>query len=215
VGCPLDGENWLDEPLSVGWFIGGMHGGTVIEKWLSVDSGIAGGFRFGGDVGHYWGFETRFLAAELGIDDHPAAVAAQWDADTAAGMEDDDPRRRRFDAGRDANLTQWDLAVLYYPWGEAAWRPYLAAGLGRAEIELTDRLSRYYEKTMLAVPLAVGVKYRVDDWMAVRVEVADMIHVAGGDRFETLHNLTYTAGAEFRFGGRRRAYWPWEPGRHY
>ena len=45
------------------------------------------------------------------------------------------------------------------------------------------------------------------------LEVADMIHLGGG-RFETLHNLTYTAGAEFRFGGVRRGYWPWEPGRH-
>ncbi len=215
LGCPLEGESWLDEPLSASWFIGAMQGSTVIKDWIEVDTGIAGGFRLGGDVGHYWGFETRLICAELGVNDYPAAIAAQWEADTAAGMDEDDPRRQRYDTGREATFIQWDLSILYYPWGESAWRPYVAAGIGQADIDLEDRLSRRLDKTLLAVPVAVGLKYRFADRMVLRMEVADMIGISSNSQFETLHNLTGSVGAEFRFGGNRRAYWPWNPGKYY
>ena len=32
---------------------------------------------------------------------------------------------------------------------------------------------------------------------------------------ENLHNWSTTAGLEVRLGGTRKAYWPWNPGRHY
>ena len=35
----------------------------------------------------------------------------------------------------------WDLDLLYYPWGDTQWRPYLLIGLGTARVDFIDRLS--------------------------------------------------------------------------
>jgi hypothetical protein len=32
---------------------------------------------------------------------------------------------------------------------------------------------------------------------------------------ETLNNFTFNGALEFRFGGPRTAYWPWNPARNY
>jgi len=214
MGCPLVGESWLTHPFSAGWFMGAMTGGPLQNDWIGLKTGYTGGYRLGWDSDYYWGLETRLTLAAVPVYDTARAVQAQWDADTAAGLTDDNPRRRRFDAGRSADLLHWDVSLLYYPWGDSTWRPYLAAGLGFSELEAIDRLSRRIDETMFALPVAVGLKWRADERMVLRVEVADLMSFPGGE-FRTRHNLTYTAGVEVRFGGKRRAYWPWNPGRHY
>jgi len=195
--------------------MGAVSGGPWIDDWLGLETGFGGGYRLGWDAEHYWGLETRFTFASVPVYDSARAVRAQWDADTAAGLAENDPQRRRFDAGRDADVFQWDVSFLYYPWGDAAWRPYLAVGLGVGQIEAIDRLSRYLDETMFALPVAAGLKYRCDDRLALRIEAADIVDFSRNDEFRNLHNMTYTAGVEIRFGGTRRAYWPWNPGRHY
>jgi hypothetical protein len=89
------------------------------------------------------------------------------------------------------------------------------AGLGSARFHFTDRLSRSYDKAVFAIPLAAGVKYRCNDWLALRFECTDNIAFGGGSGFDTVHNISATGGMEVRFGGSRKAYWPWNPGRHY
>jgi len=215
LGCPLVGESWLGHPFSAGWFMGSMTGGPLIDDWLGLKTGYTGGYRLGWDVNYYWGLETRLTLAAVPAYDTARAVQAQWDADTAAGLADDDPRRGRLDSGHGADVFQWDASLVYYPWGDSLWRPYLAVGLGVAEVEVMDRLSRYFDETMFALPVAVGLKWRCNERLALRIEVADLMSFPSGSELRTLHNLTYTAGVEVRFGGTRRAYWPWNPGRHY
>jgi opacity protein-like surface antigen len=214
LGCPLVGESWLNRPYSAGWFMGAMTGSPLIDDWIGLKTGFSGGYRIGWDSDYYWGLETRLTLAGVPVCDSARAVHAQWDADTAAGLAVDHPRRRRFDSGRAADVLHWDVSVLYYPWGDSEWRPYLAAGLGLSEVRAIDRLSRYYDETMFALPVAVGLKWRATDRMVLRVEAGDLMSFSGGG-FGTLHHLTYNAGVEVRFGGTRRAYWPWNPGRHY
>jgi len=214
LGRPLQRESWLYRPLSAGWFMGMVQGSPLIDDWVGEKRGFFGGYRLGWDENHYWGGEMRFAFGSVELRDSQRAKDAQLAADMAAGHQAGDPWLQRFDGRRDADLFLWDLDVLYYPWGETQWRPYLLLGVGTTRIRFIDRLSVRYDKVMFAMPLAIGLKYRCNDWLAVRFEVADNMAFGGG-RLETLHHLSITGGAEVRFGGSRRAYWPWNPGRHY
>ena len=215
LGQPLERETWLYRPWSAGWFMGAVQGGPLIDDWVGQQQGFFGGYRFGWDQDQYWGGEMRFAFGSVPLYDSPRAKQAQWDADTEDGFAEDDPWRNRFDQRRDADLFQWDLSLLYYPWGDTEWRPYLMAGIGVARIRFMDRLSHCYDKSVFAMPLAVGLKRRCNDWLALRLEFADNIAFGGGSGFGTVHNASLTGGVEVRFGGSRRAYWPWNPGRHY
>ncbi len=215
IGQPLQGESWLYRPFSVGWFMGMEVGGPLIDDWVGQKQGFVGGYRLGWDHNHYWGGEMRFTFSSVELFDSPRAAAAQVAADDEDGWDADDPWRDRFDPRRDVNLFQWDVSVLYYPWGDAAWRPYGLIGLGSARMIFFDRLSERYDKVVFAMPLAIGVKYRCNDWLAMRFELTDNILFAASSGVSTMHELSITGGVEVRFGGSRRAYWPWNPGRHY
>jgi len=213
-GLPLVRESWLYRPWSAGWFMGGMAGGPLKSDWVGMAHGFVGGYRLGYDFDYYWGTEMRFSFASVKLYDSPEAVAAQQAADDEAGLAPDDPRRQRYDHRRDGNVLLWDLDLLYYPWGDATWRPYFLIGLGTAKIGFNDRLENAYDSTAFAMPLAFGLKYRWNNWLALRFEMADNMAFGTGS-FKTIHNFSITGGMEVRFGGSRTAYWPWNPGRCY
>jgi len=213
VGRPSVRESWLYRPFSAAWFGGMVQGGPLIDDWVGMQRGFLSGYRIGWDHDPYWGGEIRFYLGSVTLCDSQRAIAAQKAVDDAAGMATDDPQRQRFDH-RDCDITGCDLNVLYYPWGDARWRPYLMAGLGATRLNFTDRLSESHGKPVMAMPLALGLKYRCTDWLALRFECADNI-AFGRSSFNTLHNLSVTGAVELRFGGARTAYWPWKPGRHY
>jgi len=210
---PLLREEWLFRPFSVGWFMGGVAGGTLMDDWVNQESGFFGGYRLGWDYTRYWGCEMRFAFGWIELADSQRAIEAQQVADDAIGLPHDHPFRERFEHRRDSDRFLWDVSLLYYPWGDVTWRPYLLAGLGAARIDFLDRLSVRRAETVFAVPLGAGVKYRCCDWLAFRVDVTD--NIAFGKEFNTVHDLAFTGGVEIRFGGTRKAYWPWNPGRHY
>jgi hypothetical protein len=216
-GCgePLIQESWNYRPFSVGGFVGFIQGGTLIDDWASEGAGVLGGIRLGWDFHCYWGCETRLAVGNPEVCDSWRARQAQQAADDAAGLDPDDPYRRRFEGRRNNDLLLWDVRFLHYPWGDTRTRPYFAVGMGAASFKFTDRLSTTWEDTVFDMPLAVGVKYLVKDYLAFRLEFADEIMFAGGKTVDTVHHFTVTLGAEFRFGGTRRAYWPWNPGGYY
>ncbi len=213
AGQALPGADWLDRPFNAGWFVGMLQGSSLVDDWVAGKQGFIGGFRLGWDFRRHWGCEMRLAFGGVALCDSQRAKDAQRAADDALGLPENHPFRRRFDRRRDANTCLWDVDLLYYPWGDTAWRPYLMAGLGTARIEFSDRLSVPYEETVFGLPLALGVKYRYNDWIALRLELAD--NIAFGQSFNTVHHLSLTGGMDVRFGGRRVAYWPWNPGRHY
>jgi hypothetical protein len=193
--------------------MGMVQGSSLIDDWVAGEQGFFGGYRLGWDYDHYWGCEMRLGFGNVALCDSRRAKNAQEAADDAQGLAPDDPFRRRFDGRRDGTTTLWDVSLLYYPWGDAAWRPYLMAGLGVARIEFIDRLSTRYRESVFGMPLAVGAKYRCNERLALRLELAD--NIGFGDRLNTVHHVSLTGGVELRFGGTRVAYWPWAPGRHY
>ena len=215
IRMPLVGESWRYRPFSAGWFMGGMAGSPLITDWMGTGHGFFGGYRFGWDFDHYWGTEVRFSFASLSVWDSLLAQRAQRAANDEAGLAPDDPWRRRYDCRRDANLTMFDLNLLYYPWGDDAWRPYFRLGLGTARIQCEDRLAVDYDSTVIGIPFGIGLKYRVNNWLVLRGELADNVAIHAGSAFNTQNNFSFTMGMEVRFGGSRTAYWPWNPGIHY
>ena len=221
LGHPLQRESWLFRPFGAGWFAGVAQGGRAIEDHPGIGNlfsggvgmkrGYIGGYRLGWDSSYYWGAELRMAFASVELFDSPAARAAQQVADA----DESDSWRNRFDQRRDASLQQWDANLVYYPWGDSQWRPYLTVGLGTQRVRLYDRINNHYDSFMFTLPLAVGLKYRCNDRLALRFDVTDNIAFGGGSAFGALHTLAATAGVEVRFGGTRKAYWPWNPGRHY
>jgi hypothetical protein len=213
VGRPLDRESWRYRPFSAGWMMGMVEGSPLIGDWVGQGAGFFGGYRFGWDFDHYWGCETRFAFGSVELFDSDRAKQAQQTADALLNLSADNPYLSRFDQRRDGELSLWDVSFLYYPWGDAAWRPYWLMGLGTVNVRFMDRLSRHFSTTKLGMPIAWGMKYRANDWLVFRFEVADNMAFGGG--VNTLHNLSVTGGLEVRFGGTRTVYWPYTPGRHY
>jgi hypothetical protein len=113
---------------------------------------------------------------------------------------------------RYADVFIWDVGLLYYPRGDTLWRPYFKMGVGTGRIRFTDILHTRYNKISLAMPLALGVKYRCNDWMALRFECADNI-IFGRGNVRSVHDFSITGGLEIRFGRSRKTYWPWNPDR--
>ena len=214
-GEPLIQESWNYRPFSLGGFVGFIQGGTLIDDWASQGAGVLGGVRLGWDFNYYWGCEARLAVGDPEVYDSWRAKQAQQAADDAAGLDPNDPYRRRFEGRRNNDLVLWDVRFLHYPWGDTRTRPYFALGMGAASFQFVDRLSTRWEDTVFALPLAVGIKYLENDCLAFRLEFADDVIFGGGKTVETVHQFSVTLGAEVRFGGTRRAYWPWNPGRNY
>jgi len=215
LGAPLTRESWLFRPYSASVHIGMFQGAELIEDWVGMKTGFYGGLRLGWDMGHYWGTEMSLAFATVPLYDSARAKQAQRQADIDAGYAPTDPWLDRFDGGRHLDLTQFNVRLMYYPWGDAAWRPYCSIGMGISEMRFTDRLSVHYQEYFVLMPIALGVKYRYNDWIALQLEAADNLSIGGSASVRTTNNFSLTAGIEFRFGGSRTAYWPWNPGRTY
>jgi hypothetical protein len=188
-----------------------MHGGPLIEDWVGTTTGFNGGWRLGWDVNPNWGMEMRFSFASLGLYDSDRAEQMLTSFDNARGLAPNDPQRSRAD-GRNADLFQWDVDVVYYPWAETRLRPYFFTGMGLTDIRFSDRLAKGYHSTCLSMPIGLGVKYLCSERLAVRLDCIDDIALSS-NHLHTQHNLSLTAGLELRFGGSRKVYWPWDPGR--
>ena len=186
-GIPLTTTSWLNRPYSAGWFAGGVIGPPLISG-VGQRGGFFGGYRFGWDYDFYWGLEARIAGSEISLSENlfpPQGLTAGYFL-------------------LDANL-------LYYPWGDSVWRPYASLGLGVSNINFYDPTGHRYNSTMLGLPLGVGLKYYWTPRFILRADLMDNLGF-GGD-INVVSNFTLTGGVEFRFGGPRRSYWPWNTGR--
>jgi hypothetical protein len=214
VEGPISRESWLRRPFSISWFIGAVEGSPLISDWVGEADGLFGGVRLGWDFDHCWGTEMRFAVGSIGLYDSRRAQDAQWFADTQNGYAPDDPYRQRYDGGRNASVLLWDLNLLVYPWGDHPWRPYLLAGLGTCAIGFEDRFAVHRSAILFGMPVGMGIKYHCSDALALRFDIADNV-AFGGSGVNTLHQVSITGGIEYRFGGARKSYWPWNPARSY
>lgn len=190
LGDPLTRTSWLNRPYHFDWFFGAMFGNQLVRGGVKQGDEVFGGYRFGADVNHYWGWEARLGLASLPI----------IDSGTAAAVRSND-------------MVLWDVSAVYYPWGDARWRPYFGAGLGFANFNFPDGMGANIKETLFGVPWGIGLKYQWKDWLVLRADLTDNWYF-GGTHTATQHNFSLTFGVEARFGGSRRNYWPWNPSRY-
>ncbi len=184
-GHPLEGTSWLNRPYHMDWFAGTMMGSDLINGEVSQSTGLFVGTRLGYDFDHYWGGELRFGWARN---------------DIADGVNPNQRENRHF---------LWDADVLYYPWGDARFRPFLLAGVGLQSVHFGDQAGRAVGQTMFSIPLGGGLKYQWRRWLAFRFDLLNNIAFGSG-RVSTMGNWSLTFGMEGRFGHHRQTdYYPW------
>lgn len=190
-GEPLQTASWLNRPYYAGFFLGALNGDTLIADEIEQSIGFFGGFRLGWDYDIYWGVETRLGLSELGLD-----FLNETSVDGLA-----------------TDIVIWDASLVYYPWGDARWRPYLSLGIGLVDFDFLDADGLRHSEAVVGVPWGVGLKYRHSDWITLRLDLLDNVALGEKADFELMNNLSVTGGMEFRFGGTRRSYFPWNPSR--
>jgi hypothetical protein len=183
IGHPLEGTSWRNRPWHIDCFAGTLWGDSLIAGRVGQGDNFFGGLRFGYDPAHYWGTEMRLGFSYPNIQSDSALTS-----------------------GFSRNLF-WDFSALYYPWGDARWRPYASLGMGLAEFRFTDDLGQSVDRVLFHLPLGLGVKYQSRRWLAWRFDLIDNLAFGSGS-ISTMNNWSLTAGAEVRYGSRRILYEP-------
>jgi hypothetical protein len=111
-----------------------------------------------------------------------------------------------------ADITLFDVSMLWYPTGDSRVRPYVCFGLGFQHFNFRDHNYAVVNTTTFSLPIGIGVKWMYTPWIVLRLEASHNWAV-GNDQLDMMHNGALTAGVEVRFGGTRPSYWPWNPNR--
>ena len=183
-GEPLVGTSWRNRPWYVRAFVGGIFNGDLIAGHVMQNNTAIGGIRLGHDFDHYWGVEGRFAYSNPHItlpDGTPIGVSRNYLV---------------------------DVELLYYPWGDSRWRPYLSLGLGQATFRFTDDQANVIHESLLSMPLGVGLKCFHSPWLTTRFDLVENF-AFGSHTLDSQANFSLMVGVEYRFGGRRPSYFPW------
>ena len=205
VGMPLVGKSWLDHPYYFGGFVGQMNGSKLVSKMIDQKYGGHGGLTFGYNYSEYWGMESRFHFSAISISDTKYAKRL---------ISDIYPDVTILSSSRTNELTIFDVAVHYYPLGNAKWRPYCKYGLGFGRQKFADSFGGQRSMGIGTMPMGVGVRYWWNERLALQADIADNIIFATGIA-KTQHDFGFTIGITYAFGtGRTKHpvhYWPATP----
>ncbi len=190
LGIPLVGTSWLNRPYYLGGEIGTIWLTRPVNDDLTTDIDMFGGVFGGCDWDYYWGTELALHRATPELINENAR-----------------------DADRGDRLMELTASLMYYPWGDALFRPYWRCGIGATEIDYPTDAGHRRDEELWTIPVGVGLKYPVRRWLAARAEFADQLAL-GNHGVATQHDLTLTFGLEWRFGAHPQSYWPWNPSRH-
>ena len=190
VGGPMVGTSWRNRPYYVGGEVGTLWMTRPVEPSVSRDADTFGGVFLGCDWDHYWGGELALLRATPELRNRAAPDAEHGD-----------------------RLMLCSANLMYYPWGDAWFRPYWRWGLGATDVDYPTDAGSRRDETLWTLPIGMGIKYPVRRWLAARAEFTDHWAI-GNSGVATQHNLSLTLGLEWRFGAHPRSYWPWHPSRH-
>lgn len=175
IGIPLQSGGWRAQPFSISGFAGATNGGPLVRHHVLERPSFYGGANFAWDYDHYWGIEKRLGFGALNL------TNAQH------------------------QLLQTGLSVtgeyrlMWYPLGDTRWRPFLTAGIGWSDFYFQDDFNHHHLDTLFLFPFGGGVKYLLNDRLAVRIDMIDELTFAGG-AVDTFHYVALVAGLEFRYG---------------
>lgn len=184
IGEPLEGRGWRNRPFSISGFAGITDGNALIPGHVLQQASPYAGFNLGWDYDHYWGIEKRlgFGALNLTNGHHDAISSSNF------------------------SITG-EYRLMYYPLGDARWRPFLTTGLGWSDFYFRDDLGDKHLDTVGMFPYGLGLKYLYNDRVALRVDLVDELTFGAGS-ISTFHYVALTAGLEVRYG-RRLLKMPW------
>jgi hypothetical protein len=185
IGQPLVGTSWRNRPLYFGTFLGGIMMDDLVSGQVYQNDTTFVGARMGYDFDHFWGLEGRWAFARPDLADGEGVPF--------------------FPASRN-NFA--DVSLIFYPLGDARWRPYLVGGLGFTTFRFNNQFGERISEAALTIPLGFGVKYFYGPWFTLRFDFVDNLAI-GNERINGMHNVSLMAGCEVRFGGRRPSYFPW------
>jgi hypothetical protein len=184
LGKPLVGTSWRNRPVYFGLFLGGILFDDPIAGHVQQNNGALLGGRLGWDFDHYWGLEGRYAYSRVNIAD-------------GLGVPLDD-----------SHNSFADLSLLYYPWGDSRWRPFLGAGIGLATYRFHDDQQHRITDSLFTIPLGGGLKYYYSNAFTLRFDAYDNISF-GDNTLDSMHNFSLSLGFELRFGSRSPSYFPW------
>lgn len=183
IGGPLTGKTWRSQPFALSGFSGATNGGPLIRGHVFERPSYYGGMNFGWDYDHYWGIEKRLGFGALNLTN---------------------ARGQRLQTGLSVT---GEYRIMYYPLGDARWRPFFTTGIGWSDLYFQDDHNRHHLDTLFLFPFGVGVKYLWAERWALRIDLIDELTFGGGPT-STFHYVALTAGLEFRYG-KRLLKMPW------
>jgi hypothetical protein len=190
MGIPLTGTSWLNRPYYVGGDLGTVWITNPVKVGLTTDTDMFGGVFAGCDWDYYWGTELALNRATPEL-----------------------KNERDRDAKRGDTMTEFTTSMMYYPWGDAVFRPYWRCGMGVTSIDYPTEHGHRRDEELWTFPMGIGMKFPIRRWLAARAEFADQLAL-GNSGIATQHDLTLTFGLEWRFGLHPKSYWPWNPSDH-
>ena len=115
IGWPLEGRGWRAQPFAISGFVGATNGTAMISGHLHQRPSVYSGLNIAWDYDHYWGIEKRLGFGALNLLD---------------GNDQPIPQTG-------ASITG-EYRLMYYPLGDARWRPFLTAGVGWSDFYFHD-----------------------------------------------------------------------------
>ena len=210
VGMPLVNRSWLDHPWYFGGFVGAMCGSELVSKMIRQKEGGTGGVICGYNFSDYWGIESRLHFASIDI----------YDTDYARRLFEDIWTQSNPDSAVPPSITRtnelaiFDVAIHYYPLGNAKWRPFFKGGLGIGTQKFVNTFGHENQSSIVTMPLGVGMRYWWNERIAIQADLVDNIIFASGIA-KTQHNFAFTVGLTYAFGSARQRhpvhYWPAMP----
>ncbi|HEX7447785.1 MAG TPA: hypothetical protein VF306_09585 [Pirellulales bacterium] len=179
---------WMRYPLYFEKFTGVINVNEPVHDLIHHGVGNLFGGRWGWDVAPRWGAETRlgYVRATLNDTLHPLIPAHE-------------------------NFLFWDADLMFYPFGDTKWRPFAMLGMGLVDLGYIDDHGREWHQQLITMPFAVGVKYRLNNLNALRLDVTDNVIFGsnqGGNGEHVMHNISVLFAFERRFGLPHRSYFP-------
>ncbi len=178
IGGPLEGRGWRSQPFSISAFAGATNGGALISGHLHQRPSFYGGLNIGWDYDHYWGIEKRLGFGALNLTDENHQAIPQTGASVTG-----------------------EYRLMYYPLGDARWRPFLTAGVGWSDFYFNDDHGARHLDTVGMIPFGLGLKYLCTERFAVRIDMIDEMTFGGG-ALTNFHYVALAAGLEVRYGHR-------------
>jgi hypothetical protein len=185
VGEPLVGTSWRNRPWYLGGFMGGLIGDELQAGLVDQGGGFFAGARIGGDFDHYWGSELRFAMSDVNVN-YPNVVRSDQ-----------------------SKITLFDANLLIYPLGDTRWRPFISLGFGVGSFKYRTEAGQEIHASTISLPFGGGVKYLIGRHWAARFEVMDNFTWDSGSHADSMHNISFTGGVEYHFGGWMKSYDPW------